>query len=401
MNTNTYTFYSPCSSLDIEAMQTWLEDMAMDGYLLKKCSRATHKYQFYKIEPLKVRYRLTPVSSSMEEWNMQPDEEHSTLAEAFGWEYVCSENYFHIYRTYDEDAREIHTDPAVQAESIRQLGRRILKTAAVWWSLPFIYVFLLLTFGSPYAFWRSLIIDRVGAQFMMTLLVVLALIRASTIIIRLQAVKKKLKHGFVPIHRKEWKPKAGLYRIWCRLRPVVIVLLALFIFLGRSANAAKTNYQDNPDRTVERPFMTVTEMVKDTDDASIAEVELNWMRNWPHVLSPVNYEWVEILTVADKDGEEGMVSMQLNYHETGSKFLSDRLTQEYISYGEDFGTVMGNAPETKADKAYFYFNEYGNPCAVMQYDKTVVQVEFPRTDLESPTLKFEYWIDTMDNRLQH
>ena len=58
-------------------------------------------------------------------------------------------------------------------------------------------------------------------------------------------------------------------------------------------------------------------------------------------------------------------------------------------------------PETKADTAYFYFNEYGNPCAVMQYDKTVMMVEFARTDLDTPTLKFEYWIESMDDRLQH
>ena len=401
MDTNTYTFYAPCSSLDIEAMQTWLEDMALDGYLLKKCSRATHRYQFYKIEPLKIRYRLTPVSDSMEEWNMRPDEEHSTLAEAFGWEYVCSNNYFHIYRTYDEEAREIHTDPAVQAESIRQLGRRILTTAAIWWSLPLIYIFLLLAFGSPYAFWRSLIVDRAGAQFMMVVLIVLALIRASAIIIRLHAIKKKLKQGFVPIHRKEWKPKAKLYRIWCRVRPVVIVLMATILFMGRGAIAVKTDYQDNPDRTAERPFMTVTNMVADTDGASIKTVELSWMRNWAHVLSPVNYEWVEILTVADKDGAEGMVSIDLNYHETGSQFLSDRLTREYISYGEGFGTAMESAPEIKANMAYFYYNEYDNPCAVMQYGKTVVMVEFPRTDLDIPTLKFEYWIETMDKIFQH
>ena len=36
MEVKTYTFYAPCSVLDIEAMQTWLEDMSMEGYLLKK-----------------------------------------------------------------------------------------------------------------------------------------------------------------------------------------------------------------------------------------------------------------------------------------------------------------------------------------------------------------------------
>ena len=30
MEVKTYTFYAPCPVLDIEAMQTWLEDMSMD-----------------------------------------------------------------------------------------------------------------------------------------------------------------------------------------------------------------------------------------------------------------------------------------------------------------------------------------------------------------------------------
>ena len=39
MDVKTYAFYAPCPVLDIEAMQTWLEDMAMDGYLLKTAAQ--------------------------------------------------------------------------------------------------------------------------------------------------------------------------------------------------------------------------------------------------------------------------------------------------------------------------------------------------------------------------
>ena len=78
-------------------MQTWLEDMSMEGYLLKSCSKGRHKFEFDKIEPLRTRYRLTPVSNKIEEWNLRPDEEYVSITEAYGWEHVCSN--IHNYRT--------------------------------------------------------------------------------------------------------------------------------------------------------------------------------------------------------------------------------------------------------------------------------------------------------------
>ena len=114
MEVKPHTFYAPCPVLDIETMQTWLEDMSMEGYLLKSCSKGRHKFEFYKIEPLRTRYRLTPVSDKIEEWNLRPDEEYASITEAYGWEHVCSNIRFHIFRAYNEDAREIHTDPVIQ-----------------------------------------------------------------------------------------------------------------------------------------------------------------------------------------------------------------------------------------------------------------------------------------------
>lgn len=118
MEVKTYTFYAPCPLLDIEAVQTWLEDMSMEGYLLKSCSRARHKFEFYKIEPLPTRYRLTPVSDKIEEWNLRPSEEFVSITDAYGWEHVCSNNRLHIFRAYDVEAREIHTDPLIQVGAL-------------------------------------------------------------------------------------------------------------------------------------------------------------------------------------------------------------------------------------------------------------------------------------------
>ena len=400
MDVKTYTFYEPCPVLDIEAMQTWLEDMSMEGYLLKGCSGARHRFEFYKIEPLRTRYRLTPVSNKLEEWNLRPDEEFVSITEAYGWEHVCSNIRFHIFRAYDEEAREIHTDPAVQTQAIRQLGLRIIKTALVWLLLPLMYILIILTFGGTNNFWQNLIVERKGIQITMAYFVIFAAVKAMVELVRLSKLYKQLKQGYAPVNRKEWKKNASLHRAAFRAYPIVLVVLALLLIMGRMAYRDHAAYKDLPPLGTDLPFLSVGDMAQDSEIQSAERMEdVGYMRNWTHILSPVNYEWAEIVEVVGNDGTEGLVSIQLWYHETKYLWLADNLTQEYVAKAKQTGTEMAEKPETSADIAYFYYNEYGKPAAVLKYGNSVISVEFPRSDFDIPTLKFEYWIETLDNTL--
>ena len=400
MDVKTYTFYAPCPVLDIEAMQTWLEDMSMEGYLLKGCSGARHRFEFYKIEPLRTRYRLTPVSNKLEEWNLRPDEEFVSITEAYGWEHVCSNIRFHIFRAYDEEAREIHTDPAVQTQAIRQLGLRIIKTALVWLLLPLMYILIILTFGGTNNFWQNLIVERKGIQITMAYFVIFAAVKAMVELVRLSKLYKQLKQGYAPVNRKEWKKNASLHRAAFRAYPIVLVVLALLLIMGRMAYRDHAAYKDLPPLGTDLPFLSVGDMAQDSEIQSAERMEdVGYMRNWTHILSPVNYEWAEIVEVVGNDGTEGLVSIQLWYHETKYLWLADNLTQEYLAKAKQTGTEMAEKPETSADIAYFYYNEYGKPAAVLKYGNSVISVEFPRSDFDIPTLKFEYWIETLDNTL--
>ena len=400
MDVKTYTFYEPCPVLDIEAMQTWLEDMSMEGYLLKGCSGARHRFEFYKIEPLRTRYRLTPVSNKLEEWNLRPDEEFVSITEAYGWEHVCSNIRFHIFRAYDEEAREIHTDPAVQTQAIRQLGLRIIKTALVWLLLPLMYILIILTFGGTNNFWQNLIVERKGIQITMAYFVIFAAVKAMVELVRLSKLYKQLKQGYAPVNRKEWKKNASLHRAAFRAYPIVLVVLALLLIMGRMAYRDHAAYKDLPPLGTDLPFLSVGDMAQDSEIQSAERMEdVGYMRNWTHILSPVNYEWAEIVEVVGNDGTEGLVSIQLWYHETKYLWLADNLTQEYLAKAKQTGTEMAEKPETSADIAYFYYNEYGKPAAVLKYGNSVISVEFPRSDFDIPTLKFEYWIETLDNTL--
>ena len=400
MEVKTHTFYAPCPVLDIEAMQTWLEDMSMEGYLLKSCSKGRHKFEFYKIEPLRTRYRLTPVSDKIEEWNLRPNEEFASITDAFGWEHVCSNYRLHIFRAYDENVREIHTYASVQKQAIRQLGWRIIKTALTWLVIPLVYFFIIYVFGGANYFWQSVLINSSGSQIIMVYFAMFAMVRSIIELVRLYPLYKRLKHGYAPVNRKEWKKKASVHRAAFRAYPVIMIVLAILVVMGRSAYRYSVDFKELPVVGTGLPFLSVADMAQDSDVLSAERMEdVNYMRNWSHVLSPVNYEWAEIVEVVGNDGTEGLVSIQLWYHETKYLWLADNLTQEYLAKAKQTGTEMAEKPETSADIAYFYYNEYGKPAAVLKYGNSVISVEFPRSDFDIPTLKFEYWIETLDNTL--
>lgn len=400
MDVKTYTFYAPCPVLDIERMQTWLEDMAMEGYLLKGCGKIRRKFEFYKIEPLHTRYRLTPVSSKMEEWNLRPDEEFVSITDAYGWEYVCSHYQLHIFRTYDEEAREIHSDPAIQAQAIRQLGWRIVKMALVWVLLPLIYLMIILTFGGVNNFWQSLIIDSAGIQFDLAYIVLFAMVKATVELAQLFPLYRKLKQGYAATQRKEWKRKAPAHRAGLRAYPIILFALATLMLMGRAAYRSSVDFQDLPEVATGLPFMSIADMARDSNVRSAERMEdVGYMRNWAHILTPVNYDWAEIVEVVGSDGTEGLVSMELYYHEARYPWLSDALAREYMAKAQQVGSPMDQAPRTDADQAYFYYNEYGKPAAVLQYGNVVMDVNFPRADIDEPALQFEYWIETMDGLL--
>ena len=399
MDVKIYTFYAPCSLLDIEGMQTWLEDMSLEGYLLKGCSKARHKFEFYKIEPLRTRYRLTPVSDKIEEWNLRPNEEFVSITDAYGWEYVCSNYRLHIFRAYDEEACEIHTDPTVQAQAIRQLGWRIVKTALIWLSLPLIYWLILFVFGGPGNFWRNLIVDRTGLEITMAYLVLFAMVKATVELIPLCTLYKRAKRGYAPVNRKEWKKKAPAYRAAFRAYPIILVILALLVVMGRAAYRDHAAYQDLPAPGTDLPFLSVADMARNSDVQSAERLDVNYMRNWSHVLSLVNYDWAEIVEVVDSNGDEGLVSMQVCYHEARFAWFAENLTREYLAMAKQAGTEMAEEPQTGADVAYFYYNEHGAPAAVLQYGNVVISVVFPRTDVDAPELQFAYWVEALDGAL--
>lgn len=92
----------PCQSYDLEAMESWLEEMARCGWRLEQVGCFGCTAAFAAAAPQMVRYRLTSAMDAdtfgTEAW-LGPSEESRCLYAAYGWEYVAKRGPFYIYRT--------------------------------------------------------------------------------------------------------------------------------------------------------------------------------------------------------------------------------------------------------------------------------------------------------------
>lgn len=105
--------------------ESWFTDMAAKGLHLKKMG--IHFVQFVKGEPKKVRYRIE-VSIKKK---IAP-EQIQMYAES-GWDYVTSYGYFHVFSSLmNIEVRELHTDPAEQSYTLKDLDKRLAMNAVIF-----------------------------------------------------------------------------------------------------------------------------------------------------------------------------------------------------------------------------------------------------------------------------
>ena len=117
----------PYPYYDMEGIESWLEDLITDGLWLDHDGYVFGMMQFRPGTPRKLKYRLEPIEKQTFLYLGQPDppsEKALTLYEEFGWEYLGTFYDFYIYRSLEENAVELNTDPTLQAQALRHVRRR-------------------------------------------------------------------------------------------------------------------------------------------------------------------------------------------------------------------------------------------------------------------------------------
>ena len=114
--------WTPVSSYDIQGLESWLQDLALQGLYLTRFRPLFST--FVQDTPRRVRYRVEFCKEADQDG---PPQDLKDLYSDFGWDYMgrAWDSTLLIFRTRDSRAEEPHTDPPLQGELLEKLARRL------------------------------------------------------------------------------------------------------------------------------------------------------------------------------------------------------------------------------------------------------------------------------------
>ena len=326
----------PCPVYDVSGMEYWLEEMAEQGWMLQEdgffCGVAT----FEQSEACRVQYRLAAAKNSTSMWadnNGDPEEEELELNEAFGWKYVAKRGEFYVYRCCDPEGRELHTDKEVQALAMNAMKSRqwdnLFRCFA--WGIVYPYVTL---HGNFMLAMVGIGTIPVG---MMILAVLFLLAVPMGKAVKLMRLRKKVSAGKPLGSGNGWRKGIWKHCAVNVLRLCAVVYAVVFLLTVWDNELMREDYIPLTEYAGEVPFRTVEDLLP------FGEVDLwnmgnmNTVREWSDILSPVNFEWNENGDVHTPDGSQVYGRLDVMYHETRGKWIAKRLVDEYTREAKTAG----------------------------------------------------------------
>ena len=385
----------PCFSYDVEGIQSWLEDLAAQGYVLEADGTFCGIFTFQLTQPQKLRYRLAPVKQTggiFSDNTDGPDPEEQEYSRRCGWEYLVRYGAFHIYRATDAQARPLHTDPTVHAMALEEARKH------QWHTLTFLITQLLihvLLTHNLFSFFRTGAVMGLGV--LAGVLIFCAWLLADTFraFLWLGRYQKRLRMGDTLDAPVDWKRKALPVRC-AKLLPLGAVLLFL-VSLGISLNATtqKTPIAAYPGN----PSFAVVEDV--FPGAQVAHTDsFGDYNTYVHAATALseNWEWNETADVTDGTGSYYCI-LRINHHETAGELWAKGLFRDYYLYerlryrGKRFEEL--EAPDTRFDQVRV-FSSYGILHVLIRQGSTVTHAVVTISQ-QGQNNHWQLWLDAMDS----
>ena len=204
----------PCPGYDVEGTESWLSDLSAEGLFLTEDGFFCGLGSFERRTPRRMRYRLEAAPKQIGTFSAngyQPDADAVALSEAFGWEYVADRDQFFIYRTADPNARELNTDPQVQALALAAVSRRERSSGLATLVCLLIY---------PLAGIRgNLLLPMLdgGTWYILFSFAMLTWMLARSLAhsLHLRRLRRRLQQQGQLDHRRPWRPRPLLERPAC------------------------------------------------------------------------------------------------------------------------------------------------------------------------------------------
>ena len=378
-----------CPAYDVSGTEQWLADMAAEGLFLSPDGFSLGLATFERRAPGVVRYRLeaVPKIGFFDEADT-PDTEAVDLASQYGWEYVARRGEFYIYRTVREDARELNTDPRVQALAMKAVRSR--QRAAILDLLFWLILWPLMQNGA--AVYRSPMLTAVTLGTWLTLFSVVMVgwlcTRAVVRAVMLERLYRRLSRGHTVSDFREDKSvrtrRTRRHRAVTVIRAVLVTLWILLLairLLNWMSETDEVSLNDYLAAGHEIPFATVRDFAETQGEPVSYRQTMSGFGNtvtaWHDLLSPGSLDFCEIAEVTLADGRVIEGGLYVDYHETAAPWIAARIAREYHRLDrrdEDYRLMEIVLPE--ADYAVAYLDRLHMETVVIQIGSRVIHASF-------------------------
>lgn len=319
----------PCPDYDVTGVESWLSYMAEQGYILRDGGVFRGIAAFDRCEPEKVRYRLQPAQKGFVIYdNDGPSDDEVELNGAFGWKYVAKYGVFHIYRADDIDAREMDTDPEVQAMAMNSLHRS-QRFNIIWMSI-WIIVYLAIVFTSqPFL---SMVNRGSLTSIALVLCVIIFIVTGLVKAVSLYRLRRKILDGDSLGSGTNWRRGARIYTVKAVVGIIAYVAMIVFGCMFILSDGVDRNQMPLSEYQGEVPFQTITDLVSCSDIQKVDNVDddVNTISKWSDILWPENYKVYEYGDIVYTDGNICHGGLVITYHEAKNEWLANKLYQAYV-----------------------------------------------------------------------
>ena len=119
---------------------------------------------------------------------------------------------------------------------------------------------------------------------------------------------------------------------------------------------------------------------------------LNTVREWSDVLSPVNFEWDEAGSVVHPDGRVLSGGLEVLYHETKADWIAKRLAKEYLLKGKENKAYEALELEIEElDQVMAFTDSLHFPTVILQKGNKILYARFYTTGSNTMEFTLEEW----------
>lgn len=395
----TYYRLVPCPSYDVEGTESWLEDMAEEGFFLTSDGFFCGFGFFHKEEPRKIKYRMQARSAhgSFVTDSYEPLKEELESYREFGWEFVVQHGEFFIYRSVNENVRELNSDPAVQAITMKEVQKRQIHSivSCILWLIAYP---LLKKNGAIIV---PMLYMKTWFYLFSVALICYFFFSSVRKLVYYTKLRKKLKNGEQPNREKDWKKHAWIYPAKNVLIIVLCCTWGCILLANIHRNVLFEDEIPLKEYTGNPPFATMADIASGNPYEIVNMGYANTVTEWSDVLAPVNFIWEECAEVQVTGEREVSGFWDINYHELRWEWMAKLVAADYLRMDQERDYEFLGELDLGIDYAVAYLDDIHMQKVILRQGNMVLQGTFHEYSGENKDyLTLEDWAKIMADSIK-